>query len=205
MPSLLFPYDCVGTLRWPGSWDDRRGPVLAQGPLYVPDDVPVALTVMSVSGVRRSRSKGWILKGDGRPVDLSFIRHLPPDAIDTLTIKAVQPESMAALPHLAPGLHRLYLAHTDLTDDALRYVARLTWLVYLQTFGNRFTDQGVALLGNLAFLESLYLEERTLSAGAFTFTYGLPRLTQLGLMEVPISGGQLERLRATLPHVRIST
>lgn len=96
------------------------------------------------------------------PVDLGFVRDLPPDGIEALRIRAASEDSLDALVHLAPGLRRLYLIHTGFTDAALSTIARLHGLVYLQAWGNTFTDAGVQQLVALRNLESLYLEEETL-------------------------------------------
>ncbi len=106
--------------------------------------------------------------------------------------------------HLAPGLRRLYLAHAHLTDDALTHISKLGGLIYLQSWGNRFTDRGVQQLAALTRLESLYLEEETLSAAAFDFTVSLPRLTRLGVQDVPLTEIEIAELRQRLPGAGIS-
>ena len=89
-------------------------------------------------------------------------------------------------------------------DDALPSIAKLTGLTYLQTFGNQFTDRGVRQLVALRELESLCLEEETLSAAAFEFATCLPRLQRLGLQDVSISEEELDALRRQLPQVSVS-
>ena len=105
--------------------------------------------------------------------------------------------------HLAPGLRSLYLAWADLEDDALAHVSKLEGLIYLQTWGNRFTDRGVQQLAALTRLESLYLEEEPLSAAAFDFVVGLPHLARLGLQDVPLTDAELADLRRRLPDVDV--
>jgi hypothetical protein len=100
-----------------------------------------------------------------------------------MTGAAVLAESLNALPHLASGLKRLYLGHTDFGDEVLPFVAQLENLTYLQTWGNRFTDEGVQRLGFLQSLETLYLEEEDLSPAAFDFVTQLPNLTRLGVAD----------------------
>jgi hypothetical protein len=75
--------------------------------------------------------------------------------------------------------------------------------VYLQSWGNRFTDAGVQQLASLTRLESLYLEEETLSAAALDFAVSLPHLTHLGLQDVPLSAADLTELRQRLPSVDV--
>jgi hypothetical protein len=58
-------------------------------------------------------------------------------------------------------------------------------------------------LVSLQKLKNLYLEEASLSAGAFDFAAALPILVRLGLQDVPISERELEQLRASLPGVRV--
>ena len=168
----------VGTLDW-ATRDYERGPVLATGQVNVPDEADVSFDVEIVLHVQPNGT-GWQLQSDMRPVDLSFLADLPPRAISDLSLHRVVADSMTSLVHLAPGLRRLYLVWSDLGDDALQHVAQLTRLIYLQTFGNRFTDRGVQQLVNLQELQDLYLEEETLTASAFMFASHLPRLRRLG-------------------------
>jgi hypothetical protein len=216
MARLQFPEDeIVGTLRWVGS-DDGHGPILATGVVDVPDDGPVSLDVMHVVSVEPSsagspltdvgapkdEAAGWLLRGDGAAVDLSFLRDLPSDSIDSLSLSKLVQEFVAVV-HLAPGLTSLYLADSDLEDEVLSHVARLENLVYLQAWGNRFSDKGVQQLVSLHRLEYLYLEEETLTAAAFEFTPALSRLKRLGLMDVPVTPEELFLLRARLPNVDV--
>ena len=195
MPELRFPSDrVVGELDWAGA---PIGGVPATGRVVVPDGVRVDLTV---PGFHDS-------PGGGRPlnpaVDLGFVRDLPPDGIEALHIRAAHEESLVALAHLAPGLRRLYLIHTEFTDAALPAIAQLDGLVYLQAWGNAFTDAGVQQLVALQNLESLYLEEETLTAAAFAFTDRLPRLARLGLQDVDVTEADIEELRRRLPNVDV--
>lgn len=86
-----------------------------------------------------------------------------------------------------------------MTDAVLGAVAELTALTYLQTFGNRFTNAGVQQLVTLQALESLYLEEETLTVAAFDFAAHLSHLVRLGVQEVNRGPGDLNRLRRCLP------
>ncbi len=215
MPSLSFPPgQAVGKLDWPGRSANRAAPVLASGVVNVPDDAEITLDVMLIESVRRTDGQprayhsslaiqlhgasgavgfaaedpgeSWEITGGSQPADLGFLRRLPADSITNLQLRApILAESFGAITHLAPGLRRLYLPCTDLTDDALPAVATLRGLVYLQSWGNRFTGRGVQQLASLTRLESLYLEEETLSPAAFDFAASLPHLARLGLQDVP--------------------
>jgi hypothetical protein len=228
--ALTFPSgQAMGTLDWAGK---RAAPVLASGVVTVPHGVEIALDVQVIESVRRTdrdsafhstftikrlnadgstasevredSDESWEITGSGQPADLGFLRQLPADSIAALYLRApIVPESLAAVPHLAPGLRRLYLAWADLTDDALTHVSKLHGLTYLQTFGNRFTDRGVQQLAALSRLESLYLEEETLSAAAYDFAVRLPHLSRLGVQDVPLTEAELAELRRRLPGVAV--
>jgi hypothetical protein len=203
--TLIFPSArAMGTVAWPVP---GAAPVLARGVVTVPDGAEVTLDVKvgsQESEVREDPDKGCEITAGSRAADLGFLRQLPADGITNLHLRApIVPESLAALTHLAPGLRRLYLGWADLSDDALAHVSKLTGLIYLQTWGNRFTDRGVQQLAALTRLESLYLEEETLSAAAFDFTVSLPHLSRLGVQDVPLTQAELTELRRRLPSVGI--
>jgi hypothetical protein len=128
---------------------------------------------------------------------------LPPTAITNLRLHRVMADSMPAIVHLAPGLRRLYLTWCELGDAALSHIARLTNLMYLQTYDNNSTDEGVQQLVTLQQLQHLYLEEQTLTARAFAFAFDLPLLRRLGLQDVPVTPGELSELRRRMPRVDI--
>ena len=222
MPQLRFPVDqAVGTLEWLGS--EAQNPVLAQGEVIVPGGVEVTLDVrdrrigsalrrwrerrswVEMDGARVPGAEGYSVEGSDQPVHLGFLRELPGDSInDYLHLSwPLIPESFAAITHLAPGLRRLYLAQTGLGDDALRLVAQLHGLTYLQTWGNQFTDDGVQQLAVLTELDHLYLEEETLSIAAFGFARRLPKLARLGLQDVPLTDNELAELRNQFPGVDV--
>jgi hypothetical protein len=167
----------------------RLSPVTAIGDVEVPVDQPVSLDV----GPSDRRT----------PLDLGFLVDLPPDSVEALHVKAIVPRSIEHVVHLSPGLRRLYLGWTGLGDEALVHVARLTGLIYLQTWGNAFTDEACHQLVALQHLEHLYLEEETLSVAALSFVNELPHLTRLGLDDLRITSEELEALRASLPDVRV--
>jgi hypothetical protein len=136
-------------------------------------------------------------------IDLSLIRRLPSDGIQSLRIRDTHERSMDALVHLAPGLRRLYLVWTEFSDAVLPAIAKLHELIYLQTFGNHFSDAGVQQLVALQKLEALYLEEETLTAAAVAFGERLPRLARLGLQDVTITEADLADLRRRLLGVDV--
>lgn len=204
MPAFQFPTDrIVGTLDWNGSWTDERGPVLATGMVNVPGDVAVSLEVQAVRGVESRGGGRWSVDVAREAVDLGFLRDLPADGVESLTLHRSDEATFGAVAHLAPGLRRLYLVWAGFSDAVLGTVARLTGLTYLQTFGNNFTDGGVQKLAALVNLDHLYLEEETLTAGAFAFVDQLPHLARLGLQDVPITLDDLRRLRGRLPGVDV--
>lgn len=202
---LVFPADrVVGVLDWAGSWDPQSGPVLATGVVRVPGDGAVQLTVSAISRAEPWGSGWQLINEPGNPaVDVSFLRHLPAAIIGALSLGRVDAASFTAVRHLAAGLRRLTLAWSDLDDEVLPDIAALTWLTWLQTFGNRFTSAGVAQLAALTQLRDLYLEEETLTSSAFTFAAQLPELQRLGLQDVPLTAEDLAELRRRLPDVDV--
>jgi hypothetical protein len=231
MPSLSFPPgEAVGTLEWLGS-ERGAAPALAAGVVNVPAEAKITLDVMLIDSVQRTDgpdrafhssvsikrrgadgpvefvaedSESWEITGSRRPVDLGFLRHLPADGITNLHLRSpIIAGSFDSVTHLAPGLRRLYLAITDLSDDAIATIGALHGLTHLQTWGNQFTDRGVQQLAALTKLEGLYLEEETLSAAAFDFAVNLPHLSRLGVQDVPITEVELAELRRRLPGVSV--
>jgi hypothetical protein len=79
----------------------------------------------------------------------------------------------------------------------------LSGLTSLQSFGNKFTSQGLQRLVSLQHLERLCLEEETLDYAAIDFVERLPRLRRLGVMDVPLSEEEITRLTERLPGVDV--
>jgi hypothetical protein len=175
-PFRLIP--SVGHLDWGGAWHPDRGPVLARGSVEVPNDVEIELNVAALTSTTPHPRGSWGLLPDyAHPVvDLEFLVDLPAASITSLSLGRIDPGSMAVLPHLAVGLRRFYMGRTAFSDEVLPFVAQLTNLTYLQTFGNHFTDRGVQQLRFLTQLRALYLEEATLTFAAFAFVGELPLL-----------------------------
>ena len=204
MPVFEFPSDrIVGVLDWDGSWNDQTGPVLATGLVVVPDDVAVGLDVQALRGAEPTGDGGWTIDVDQQASELGFLRRLPADGVESLTVHSSNESTFAAVAHLAPGLRKLYLAWSEFSDTVLETVAQLTGLTWLQTFGNNFTDRGVQQLATLTNLDHLYLEEGSLTAGAFNFVDQLPSLDRLGLQDVTMTSAELDRLRTRLPGVDV--
>jgi hypothetical protein len=61
----------------------------------------------------------------------------------------------------------------------------------------------VQQLAALTSLQSLYLEEETLSAAAFNFAVSLSHLSRLGVQDVPLTEVELAELRRRLPGVNV--
>ena len=114
------------------------------------------------------------------PVDLEFIRRLPPDSVRDLSVGRVVPGSFAAVAHLAPGLRSLGVYLDNLGDDAPSVIAELTTLQSLCLYGNSAMDEGrrlgdrdLSMIAGLAALEYLALLD-----GAYT-EHGLRQLARL--------------------------
>jgi hypothetical protein len=205
VPVLSFPDDrCVGQLAWPGSYSEEKGPVLAQGVVVVPAGVTVAMVTWNVTRSHQNDTGGWHLTGNGHPIDLTFIESLPDGVIDDLRLGCVEEATLPVLIHLAPSLRRLCLARCELGDAALPFVAALSSLHSLQTFGNHFTDEGVQVLRQLSSLEYLSLEEKSLSFSALQFVHSLTDLKVLGISEMQVTQDEVESLGATLKGVQIN-
>lgn len=204
MPLLHFPTDrIVGTVDWDGSWTDDRGPVLASGAVQIPDGVEVSLDIRALLGSEPAGDGSWSTIPAQEPVHLGFLRDLPRDAIEAMSVGLADEASFDAVVHLAPRLRQLCLGWMGFTDAVLPSLARLTGLTFLQTFGNNFTDPGVQQLAALVNLGQLHLEEETLTVADFEFVARLPHLTRLGLQDVPLSQGDLEQLRNRLAGVDV--
>jgi hypothetical protein len=200
---LQFPEGrIVGFLSWVDSYNEQTGPVHATGTVEVPVDQQISLHVMELLGSEPQPGGGWTSTPAQRPSDLSFLRELPKDAISSLYLGwNTVPKTFAAVVSLAPGLKRLHLANTMFNDGILYFVAQLDGLIFLDTFGNHFSDEGVQQLRSLRRLQQLYLEEESLSVAAFDFVTTLPDLTTLGVWDVRMTPEEQSDLQARLPGV----
>lgn len=200
--TLSFPADrIVGRLSWNGSARDKRGPVLATGPVEVPDDLDLALTVSAIKAVTR-RDNTWSTTFSTEPVDLSFLSSLPRDIVHSFTLTPpFIHESFRFIVHLAPGLRNLYLSSTGLANATLRYIVALRELRTLQTSGNSFTDIGQ--LAGLHKLERLYLRESNIGYQDLQFVSLLDDLKWLVLENMEITRAQADALQAGLPSLSV--
>jgi hypothetical protein len=135
--------------------------------------------------IRNNRSiwgdAGFSIAAGEEPVDLAFIRDLPADSVDDLSVGNVIPASFAAVAHLAPGLRRLNLYIDNLGDDTASVIANLTALESLALFGNSAIEDGPGLLNDhaLSVIADLpALEYLSLMDGSYT-EQGLRQLVRL--------------------------
>jgi hypothetical protein len=114
------------------------------------------------------------------PVDLEFIRGLPRDSVDDLTVGNAEPASFAAVAHLAPGLRRLCVCLDNLGDDAPSVIADLPAVETLALYGrgnedgpSRLNDHALSVIADLPALGYLSLMD-----GTYT-EHGLQQLSRL--------------------------
>jgi len=138
-------------------------------------------------------------------VDLGFIRGLPADSVLDLSVGRVDPDSFAAVAHLAPGLRRLGVYLDNLGDDAPSVIASLTALESLALYGDSAMDEGrrlddhaLSVIADLPALEYLALMD-----GSYT-EHGLrqlARLRKLGHLHIERAGltAPMFRFAAAMP------
>ncbi|MCA9111809.1 MAG: hypothetical protein KDA52_17785, partial [Planctomycetaceae bacterium] len=142
-------------------WDGWQELSLAQGVVSIPAGQHVQLNVSRAASA-----------------DLTPLADLPPDAIESLSLK-----------------------ETDVTDDGLKHIAHLTGLRFLNLDNTRITDKALAHLKNLHQLQTLYLS----AYDVFLEGYGvgdegmktiaqLPALENVGLRRTKITDGGLDAL-----------
>ena len=122
------------------------------------------------------------IENSSEPVDLEFLRHLPPDSVCELNLGEVVPPSFAAVAHLAPGLRDLSVFIDDnLNASDLPVLAQLTALQRLSLAGNMIPEDGDSSLLDDGALEAIAdlpaIEALTLLGGSYT-ERGLQRLTR---------------------------
>jgi hypothetical protein len=189
-----------GRLDWVGLSHSTQ--VLAAGSVDVPDDRLVHLFVRRASG--RAEIGGGRVASVLRPVDLTFLRELPPDAIGALNVQGtILPETFDAVTKLASGLRHLNLGDTELEDSAVPVIGELTRLTHLGSYGNRFTDAGLQQLVSLRELQHLSFEEASLTVAALAFAADLPSLVSLEVWDMQITDEEHAVLRAELPGVAV--
>jgi hypothetical protein len=124
---------------------------------------------------------GYSVEAGEDAVDLAFLRGLPVDSVDNLSVGNVDPASFAAVAHLAPGLRRLGLYIDNLGDDAPSVIAKLTELESLALYGDSAIEDGPGLLNDhaLSVIADLpALEYLSLMDGSYT-EHGLRHLVRL--------------------------
>jgi hypothetical protein len=144
--------------------------------------------------VLRNNRSIWGGPGEGsysighgdEPVDLEFVRGLPPDSVSELDLGDVVPGSFAAVAHLAPGLRDMSVYIDEFDDGAPSVIAELTALERLSLAGDDGPDDG----------PSLRLEDNCLSVIA-----DLPALEELALLGGSYTEHGLQQLRR-LPKLR---
>ena len=84
----------------------------------------------------------------------------------------------------------------ELTDDAMRHVAGLPYLEWLEVGGGPVTPAGVACLKDCAGIRRLYLHDIRLEGDALDWISGLTHLEALSLENTGITGKVLRQLTA---------
>jgi hypothetical protein len=145
---------------------------------------------------------GFSIESGEEPVDLEFVRGLPVDSVDNLSVGNVIPASFAAVAHLAPGLRRLDLYIDNLGDDAASVIANLTALQSLALYGDSAIEDGTGLLNDLALsaiADLPALEYLSLMDGSYT-EQGLRHLVRLRKLRHL----HIERVGLTAPMFRFA-
>jgi Leucine-rich repeat (LRR) protein len=102
-----------------------------------------------------------------------------------------------------PGLERLYLANTPLTDEGLRHVASLRRLKRMSLWQTKITDAGIVHLAGLTDLEVLDIHDTRLTEAALQHFREHPNLVRL-IHAIPVGDAGLEAL-ASMPELRIES
>lgn len=134
-------------------------------------------------------------------VNLEFIRDLPADTVFDLSVGRVDPDSFAAVAHLAPGLRRLDVYLDNLGDDAPAVIASLTALESLALYGDpamdegrRLDDHALSMIADLPTLEYLALLDGSYTEHGLQQLGRLPKLRHL----------HIEREGLTVPMFRFA-
>ena len=134
-------------------------------------------------------------------MDLAFIRALPADSVFDLSVGRVDPDSFAAVAHLAPGLRRLDVYLDNLGDDAPSVIASLTALESLALYGDpamdegrRLDDHALSVIADLPALEYLSLLDGSYTEHGLQQLARLPKLRHL----------HIEREGLTVPMFRFA-
>jgi hypothetical protein len=163
----------------------QRRPALAPARCLIPDKSTRVLHFPS------GRSLGWVkipcagpdphdnwdLAGDATG-DVA----IPPATPVRLMVEDKAAADLAPLGALSPDdLQQLYLVQTEVTDDQLVHIARLTGLEVLTLGLTEVSDTGLALLRPLQRLRRLYLNATCVSDRGLVHLRAFPHLESLSL------------------------
>jgi hypothetical protein len=145
---------------------------------------------------------GYSVRAGEGAVDLAFVRDLPVDSVDSLSVGSVVPASFAEVAHLAPGMRRLNLYIDNLGDDAASVIASLTALESLALYGDSaiwdgpglLNDHALSAIADLPTLEYLSLMDGSYSEHGLRQLIRLPKLRHL----------HIERKDLTAPMFRFA-
>ena len=93
---------------------------------------------------------------------------------------------------------------TNVTDEGLVYLKKLTSLEYLNLWATQVTDAGLEQLEGLANLLQLYLMNTQITDTGLVHLKGLTNLEELVLDNTQVTDAGVEKLRQALPGCRIS-
>jgi hypothetical protein len=162
---LCFPpdYSC-GTLylrkKSSNNYCDWQKLSLAKGARTLPANMAIRLDV----------------RGDSTP-DLSFMRQLQPDDLNSLFLYDVNDDALGCIEHLT-GLEEIYISDSAVTDAGLWKLAPLKKLMRIYLYHTNITDAGLFPL------------------------FGLKTLTQFTCSGTLITEAGLERLQAAIPGIK---
>lgn len=108
--------------------------------------------------------------------------------------KAVSDDQVRRLLQASPALRFLNLAHTDVSDNALGDLGRMSRLSAVTLIGTRVGDAGVQQLAKLKNLEDLHLTGTRVTDNGVRLLADLKGLRQLGLRYTAVTDAGLEWL-----------
>lgn len=144
-------------------------------------------------------SVGWEELGDAQGTVV-----VPPHTQLGLTVrrKYHHPCDLSVLVAFAPDdLQLLNLGFSDVTDDMLANVRRLTGLRCVTVWGTPITDAGLVHLKDLKALECLILNDTRVTDAGLNHLLSLTRLERLGLENTRVTEAGLADLRHHLPNL----
>ena len=114
-------------------------------------------------------------------------------------------EFVRALRPVARNVAWLDLGRTDVGDDALEVVSELPHLTRLYLQQTQVTDDGLANLEGLEYLEYLNLYGTSVGDGALEHLYDLPALSSVYLWQTEVSDSAVAALQEAVPDLYINT